>query len=251
MCREELCIICGINPLAGPLWLLLSSDVDGVTQDIVSEIEPIDGEHHDELVNIVREALSSSCSANELHLGYIPKWRPAGVTEWFAFRRCVAIGSFDSASVSDYEDRDFGRAVVLHDANTEGFKIPSGKKVEVRCVDYYSHPWFECHFMGLAEGAYGDVEEVEDCLTSQVSEYEGNPNFFTSEGCYHYLQAWLDFDGMPPRSRAFPAECVPLSFGGEFYEVVNSRYAVRVTFFPPPSRIISPDVCLPKANSEL
>jgi hypothetical protein len=242
MGQEELCILCGINPLAGPLWLLLSSDVDRVTQDIVSEIDLIDGESHDELVIMVQEALSSSCAEDERRLGYIPKWRPPGVTEWFAFQRCVAIGHFDS-------QHDIGGAVLLRDANAGSVKIPSGKKVEVRSVDYYSHPWFTRKLMGLAEDAYGNVEEVEEDSMSRVSSYEDNPNFFMSEGCYHYLQAWLHLDLMPPRSRAFPAESVPLTFGGEFYEVVNSRHAIRGDFSLSLSNIVLMLIC--KANSAL
>lgn len=221
----QLCIICGISPSAGPLWLLFRDRLDKVTYDITSEITLArDGKEYDEMLNIVREGLSSTFSNNERHLGYIPEWKPAGVVDWFAFRRCVAIGHFDG-----HFDGQFGGATLFQDENDGSFKVPSGRNVEVRVVDSYRSRTgcFENKLIGLAEDEYGNVVEMQEEVTSHVTAYDGSPNFFTSEGCYHYLQAWLDLDGMPPRTRAFPMESTPITFGGEFYEIVNARHAVR------------------------
>ncbi|KAF8154075.1 hypothetical protein B0H34DRAFT_625295, partial [Crassisporium funariophilum] len=47
-------------------------------------------------------------------------------------------------------------------------------------------------------------------------------NFWVSEGCFHYLQAWIDFARLPAASHNRK-----LSFSGELYEVVNSRETGR------------------------
>jgi hypothetical protein len=228
---DQLCIICGISPYAGPRRLRY--DLDKVAQDITSEIasatvDQVDSKRNDEILNIVREGLSSTFSDNERNLGYVPEWKPAGVSDWFAFRRCVAIGHFDG---------EFGTATVLKDEKDGSVKIPGGRNVEVRLVDGFNSAWFAQKLMGLEEDADGEIVEVEQEAISGILDYNGNPNFFTSEGCYHYIRAWLDFDGMPPRTRAFPMESTPLTFGGEFYEIINSSYAVRGNDLPSPPRM--------------
>jgi hypothetical protein len=220
MPHDELCVICGISPSGGPLWLLLKNDLEQVSHDIASEITSTkDGKEHDEMLDIVREALSSSFADDERQINYIPKWRPPGLTDWFAFQRCVAIGHFDG---------EVGGATLLHDESTGSVKVPSGKKAEARLVNYFSGgQWFDYKLNGLAEDQYGDIIEMEEELASRVTAYGHHPNFFTSEGCYHYLQAWLDLERMPPRTLAFPMESDPLTFNGEFYEIVNSRHGGR------------------------
>jgi hypothetical protein len=219
MPHDELCIICGINPSAGPLWILSLSDLDQVAHDIASEIkEGRNAEDYSKIQGIVRDALASSCSADAFRLDYVAKWKPDGMADWFAFRRCVAIGHFDG---------DLGGAKVLKDAQTGSVTVPSGRGVEVRRVFYYMSDRFDHKLLDLEEDEYGELWDMEEEAMSRITVYEGNPNFFTSEGCYHYLQAWLDLNTMPPRARAFPTDDTPLTFGGEFYEVVNSRRAVR------------------------
>jgi hypothetical protein len=47
---------------------------------------------------------------------------------------------------------------------------------------------------------------------SEVSSFAdgSNPNFFVNEGCYRYLQAWLNWDELPPQSIA-----------SKFYKIVK------------------------------
>jgi hypothetical protein len=52
-------------------------------------------------------------------------------------------------------------------------------------------------------------------------------NIFVSEGCYHYLHAWIDWEVLPPRNNAFPSDPAPLPFGPELYEIVNSAEGLR------------------------
>ena len=222
---DQLCIICGICPDAGPLRLLSPYDLDKTTHNITSEITSAMDPKHDEILNIVREGLSSTFSDDERRLGYIPEWKPTGVSDWFAFRRCIAIGHFDEG----------GMATVLKDEKDGSFKVPSGRNVEVRLVDGFNSIGFGHKLIGLAEDADGDITEMVEEVHSNILDHDGSPNFFTSEGCYHYLRAWLDLDGMPPRTRAFPMDSTPLTFGGEFYEIVNSRHAVRGDDLPFPS----------------
>jgi len=84
-------------------------------------------------------------------------------------------------------------------------------------------------FVYVVTGGIGN-EKMEK-IRSECTPYDGNPNFFVLEGCYRYLEAWLDWDSLPPRSVAFPNDAEPMSIASELYEIVNSREEPRGQYF--------------------
>ncbi|KAH7928587.1 hypothetical protein BV22DRAFT_1058536 [Leucogyrophana mollusca] len=79
--------------------------------------------------------------------------------------------------------------------------------------------------MGLLEPGQSTKDAL-DVSTHCTSWDTLNPNFFVSEGCYRYLEAWVGIDGLPLRNAHVP-HTRGLSFAGELYEIVNSRMEQR------------------------
>lgn len=221
---DELCIICGICAYGGPLELFHHEtyELNSLSNQISSEITSSnEGKAYEEVFTIIRDALFLSFPEDEGKLDYVPiyQWKPDGISDWSGFTKCVAIGHFN-------DPEGTGGPVFLRDAIS--VKVPNGREVEARRVRSYRSAWFEMVVNGImAENEDGEMEEVKEKTMSQISSKDDNPNFFVSEGCHHYIQAWLNLQGFPPRSHAFPSDPAPLTFDGEFYEVVNSQKAAR------------------------
>jgi len=95
-------------------------------------------------------------------------------------------------------------------------RIPPGDNVEARIVECYQGCGiFNTVIVRLPDGE--DTDEKSDCSCAMN---DGIGNVFVLEGCWIYLQAWLDVS-LPPRLSSCSGE--PLSLAGEFYEIVNSR----------------------------
>lgn len=89
----------------------------------------------------------------------------------------------------------------------------------------HSRGWF-----GYIVTGDGEPEKKE----SKCGVYTGNLNFFVLEGCYRYLEAWLDWESLPPWSMEFPHNAEPMSIASEFYEIVDTQELPRsedLTFF--------------------
>lgn len=125
-------------------------------------------------------------------------------------RTCIGIGYWD-------EHGDFNAYRKINKLST----VPDGREVDViRLRDSDGHGGVFNTVVGLYIDASGkekeDYREI-DCDPTD------SPCIFLCEHCYHYLEAWIDFNALPERSYVFPNESEPLSFAGELYEVINSR----------------------------
>jgi hypothetical protein len=216
---DEVCIVCGISPgsdlkTSGPCWLLTKwggwreKHVPKVSAEVVAVIDA----DFDETLAIVSEAFSLDFYEDYQAIHRLRDVMP-GLGDWSGFKRCMAIGQFDSDGGATQIDDESG-----------SFRVPNGRQVVVRLVEDYSCP----NFGTTLKVVEGDAkEDWGEFVYSHCSAFEGNPNFFVSEGCYHYLHAWIDWAALPPRKQAFPLDPAPLPFGAELYEIVNSKEDLR------------------------
>lgn len=201
---DDICIICGTCPMAiGPHWLLPWLGLKDECAAIAAEVVSINGDNFDETLGIVSGALPPPNYKDDETIAHLREVMP-GLCDWPGFERCVAIGQFDS----------MGEATVLHG---ELNSIPDGRLVEVRLVEDYNRGTFKKMLNAVQE----------DAAVEFVDSQCGDPNIFVSEGCYHYLHAWIDWEALPPRKNAFPSDPAPLPFGAELYEIVNSAEGLR------------------------
>lgn len=211
---DEVCIICGISPSAdpqgsGPSWLFTHWDGQQGAEfaKIVAEVVSINGGDSIETLAIVSDALLRDIYENNDTIDLLRKVMP-GLCDWSGFKRCMAIGQFgdDGEATREGDDENF----------------PDGRQVEVRLVEGFDSASFNKVLKVDDRG-----EEKAEFAYSWCGAFEGNPNLFTSEGCYHYLHAWIDWSTLPPRKQAFPSDPAPLPFGAELYEIVNSQKMLR------------------------
>jgi hypothetical protein len=221
MGHNELCLLSGLRPGGGPSHLLLPGhhDIDSGVQIMADEIKEISETTplQVDLLSILRESLTLATDDDSGdHTWYNEK--PPGLTDWSYFDISIAIGHFDG---------ELGCCkAYYHNAKKGSARVPSGRNVELRRV--YSDIESACFDHVVTEASAEEMDS--DCTT-----FRGNPNFFVLEGCYRYLEAWLDRDGLPPRSIAFPSDAEPMSIASELYEIVNTREQPRCKcqFAPP------------------
>ena len=210
MARDVLCLLSGIRPEGGPHDLLCPSDLNRVVVEMTDEIKTISKSTPSDLDTILRESLAFAAQEDDDYFNAENPWKPPGLTQWPLFDTCIAIGYFDKfgCSAPVYYNKTFGAL--------------SGRDVELRRVDrYQENGWFD-YVIGTGDTRY----EKKERIGSNCTAYD-NPNFFVLEGCYRYLEAWLDWDSLPPRSVAFPDDAEPMSIPSEFYEIVNTREQPR------------------------
>jgi hypothetical protein len=181
---------------------------------ITAEIVSVNGSDFDETFAIVDEALSLPIYEAETTIHHLRKVMP-GLGDWPGFKRCMAIGQFSL----DYD----GKATCRIDDVSGSVKIPDGRQVEVRLVDRYDGGSFRRVLKGNSDPEMFYYSHCSAYMTSD----DPQPNLFVSEGCYHYLHAWIDWAALPPRKQAFPLDPAPLPFGAELYEIVNSKEGLR------------------------
>lgn len=200
---DELCLLCGVY--CGPCDLLSQYGVDDVAKGIAAEIRPGD----QELVNIVKDALQASLApAGHPILTYTPQWLPEGMGNGGYSRPIwMAVGCFN----------EHGESPIRGDL------IPDARHVQVRRVRDGDGGDFG-ELLVTRDGK--EVEEHTYTVCSAKRE-EGVPNFFLCERCYSYLENWLDWESLPPRSGSLPSEGEALTFASELYDLVNSRKARR------------------------
>jgi len=220
MGHDELCLLSGIRPGGGPRNLLYQDSVDTVVAEMTDEIKAISQTTPPDLHSILRESLVLAAHEDVGDYNEENAWKPPGLTQWPYFNTCIAIGYFD----------EFGCCTaVYHNEGTGAPRAPGGRDVELRRVyTDQDRGWFDYVITG-------DVgHEKRDKISSNCGAYNGNPNFFVLEGCYRYLEAWLDWESLPPRSMAFPDDAEPMNVASEFYEIVNTRERPRgedLTYF--------------------
>jgi hypothetical protein len=174
--------------------------------ELIDEVVSINNDDFDETQAIVSEALALPIYENYETIHLLREVMP-GQCHWSGFRRCMAIGQFDSG----------GDATLIND-ESGSLRVPDGRQVEIRLVDGY-----HCaRFNKVLEVVQGDKTEFAYSHCAVIDGGRRNPNFFVSEGCYHYLHAWIDWAALPPRSQAFALDPAPLHFGAELYEIINS-----------------------------
>lgn len=207
MGHNELCLLSGLRPGGGPSHLLLpDDDIDRVIKEMANEIKAISETTPLDLLSILHESIALAASDDSGDDTWNSQ-KPPGLTDWSYFDICIAIGYFDE---SDYG----GCKACYHNRKTDAVRAPGGRNVELRRV--YSDMEDVCFDHVIMGGVHCEMQS--DCTT-----FRGNPNFFVLEGCYKYLEAWLDRDSLPPRSVAFPDDAEPMSIASELYEIINSR----------------------------
>ncbi|KAF8883076.1 hypothetical protein CPB84DRAFT_194171 [Gymnopilus junonius] len=134
--------------------------------------------------------------------------------------QCIAIGHFK-------EDGDTPHEIVQTDTGCVR-RIPDGKDVETGLVTDTDCGEFRFVVHRKLDEDGNIIETKEEKLSRTGSsnyihrelarEEISTGNFFLSEGCFHYLQAWLDYCRVPK-----PHHDRKLTFSGELFEIVNSR----------------------------
>jgi hypothetical protein len=205
---DELCLLSGIRPGGGPRNLLSQNDLDRIVTEMTEEIKTISKSVPSDLDSILRESLALAAHQDVNHYNEENTWKPPGLTQWPSFDICIAIGYFDES----------GCCEALYHGEDGNPRAPGGHDVELRRVyTDQGSVWFDYVITG--DTGYEKKERIRSNCTVDSN----NPNFFVLEGCYRYLEAWLDWDSLPPRCVAFPDDAEAMSIPSEFYEIVNSR----------------------------
>lgn len=218
---DELCLLCGVSPIP-PTAVY---DDPGNAEDLADKLVEYDSSLLDDmkmkketLTDLLEKALEAEYP-DGLDWYTRPGWR------WDGFMDCVAIGHFRA-------DGDTPHHIVLTDAGYTR-KIPDGMDVETRLVTKAMCGEFGAviHRKLDKDGNMTETEEemlsrtgARNYLYHELDEISTG-NFFLSEGCYHYLQHWLDYSRIPK-----PSHDRQLSFAGELFEIVNSRKEGRGAF---------------------
>jgi len=221
---EELCVLSGIGPGGGPRYLFNQSKVEETASAMVCEIQnltppddatPSHGLTEHDLQHIVEEALIIANTGVDGCWNGIPTWFSNHIINWSGRERCIAIGHFVGGNGEC--PKEWGTDNSCGEWMPGTARIPLGDNVEVRIVDgYQTCGTFNNVIIRLPDGEE-DADEESDCSCATNN---GIGNVFVFEGCWIYLQAWLDVS-LPPRLNSCSDE--PLSLAGEFYEIVNSR----------------------------
>ncbi|KAF9447896.1 hypothetical protein P691DRAFT_730601, partial [Macrolepiota fuliginosa MF-IS2] len=208
---DEVCLLCGISPVPPSE---LTPDPEGTTNALVGSLlkafpdilSEVDGELaseenlHTFLLDIIEDA--------DLEPGDLQQCGRA-------FCTCIAVGYFDDDGAVPRE---------LADDPITKYRIPDGRFVTTRVVDDPSCGEFRSEVIRRTNNV-GEVVSEEADRMSRTGAYwqDGFGNFFLSECCYLYLEAWIDRARLPPMWDARV-----LSFEGELYEIINSRETGRV-----------------------
>ncbi|KAF8155701.1 hypothetical protein B0H34DRAFT_506636 [Crassisporium funariophilum] len=203
---DELCLICGISAIPPDgIWTDEFFGIEDLCEKLINYDPEILNDlkiDEDGLQDILHRAFNSDPSDH-------PAFDDTSVWSWPHFRDGIAIGQ------------------PLHEEDDDiSGKIPDGVDVQTAIVRGPECGGFEIVVLkGPVQDGAEPTEVMEERVTytasnnySSDSREHGFGNFWVSEGCFHYLQAWIDFEGLPR-----PSHSRPLSFAGELYEVVNSH----------------------------
>lgn len=195
---DELCVISGVCREGGPNFLIAASDIDPEVNRVANEIIELTGdrgsgikigEDLDSIKAIVKDILLIGV--------YDPRpwrrvfshgaWIPPADREWGWFRHKIFVGYLDDPPID---------MLVTN-------QVTAGRNVQFQYWD---------------DGQRFEGFELENPHLTHVQ-----PHFWFTHECGNYMQAWIDFDSLPPRQTAFPNDPEPMNFYGELYEIVNSR----------------------------
>jgi hypothetical protein len=138
-----------------------------------------------------------------------------------AFKRCIAFGYFDDDNHEGCPYEDDSDRIVKR-------RIPDGKFVTTRIVDLGTGGNFGREAIRTKDADGALVEQLERRRTRTSSlQQDGIGNFFLSECCFQFIQAWIPIEDLPPMW-----DGRELSFAGELWEVLNSREKGRSEFRP-------------------
>ncbi|KIM79020.1 hypothetical protein PILCRDRAFT_10677 [Piloderma croceum F 1598] len=111
----------------------------------------------------------------------------------------MTIGQFKFSE----DNSDIKGTAICQVDESGSLKVPDGWQVEVRLVDDYD------------AGSFWKV------LKENQDEASANPNCLSRKDA---ITTWIDWTALP---HAFLLDPAPLSFGAEFYEIVNSKEDIR------------------------
>jgi hypothetical protein len=228
-CWDELCVVSGIRPGGHPWALFSPSDLEELSSTIANEVHVLTETHLDlsQLTSIVTEALTTFLPREAGGLSQYDGdvwWVPEGLFDWEGFDTSVAIGYFNEMGECPIDTSGEMRKVDQNEAG-EFWPIPNGVGVEVRRVRQGDSGSFDVVVIEDNNGKGGEWEEKR---WSQCAAHVGieGPNFFVLEGCYRYLEMWLDPSvPLSVPSQAAHGQSLPLA--GEFYEIIHSRMHAR------------------------
>jgi hypothetical protein len=221
---DELCVLSGIGPEGGPYRLFEKSQLHEVVSAIATDIH--------KLASI--DTASPSISKSDLEY-IIQKALPHPfqdhIRQWPGSQTCIAIGHFDRHG-------DFPKGWVTEkqteERTVENARILSGDDVQVRSVNSWENGAFHVTVVRLPNGELEQQQQRSDCNCRM---HDSMSNFFVLEGCWMYLQAWLDVSSQPILSSHSGK---PLSLAGEFYEIINSRQEKRRCTYRSRTSVLSP-----------
>jgi hypothetical protein len=221
---DEVCLLCGISP-SPPSGFSNCTDIaaEELVESLLehfptileeSQVENAKSEEDlQEFLNDIMDEIdleySESCGA--------------------AFGRWIAFGYFDDDSDEGCPHEDDSDPIVKR-------KIPDGKFVTTRAVDWANCGDFEREVIRKTDVDGAVVEQLEKIITRTGSYWQqGIGNFFLSGCCFQFLQAWIPVEGLPPMW-----DGRKLSFAGELWEVLNSRETGRSEFRSSTCRSMKP-----------
>jgi hypothetical protein len=229
---DELCVVSGISAGGSPYQLLPTSVIDDVTAVMTSEIRrmPLFDDQSEtastmtsttfDLRSVINVALTvAAATSHEEEFFSIPPWFSDHIARWRGAHRCIAIGHFNDREESPISDDRQSASSRL---------IPIGDDVEVRIVPSESGAGGSFSEVVVPDTSEKDRERTgSDNSDCSVGDQGGIGNVFVLEGCWIYLQAWLDHSTSSAAARISPHSGKPLSLASEFYEIVNSREKPR------------------------
>lgn len=206
---DEVCLLCGASPIP-PRGFTNASDISA--EELVSSLL----EH---FPNILEECQVEGIESQEDLEGHLADIMDELEEELgfcgAAFTQCIAIGYFNDDGATPHEEVPKDTIV--------GRRIPDGQFVTTRLVDDPNCGDFEEEIV-QKKGDDGVVTGVHENRMARTGAYwqGGIGNFFLSECCYKFLEAWIVRPDLPPMW-----DGRSLSFVGELWEVINSRETGR------------------------
>jgi len=130
---DEVCMVCGISPSSGEpnrsgpscLVLVWLGWQDEHVPKIISEVVSINNNNFGETRAIVSEALALPIYESEDTIHLLREVMP-GLCDWSGFKRCMAIGQFNSD----------GEAALIDD-ESGSLRVPDGRQAEICLMENY------------------------------------------------------------------------------------------------------------------
>ncbi|KAI0330655.1 hypothetical protein GY45DRAFT_1434485 [Cubamyces sp. BRFM 1775] len=205
---DEVCFLCGIRPEGGPIWWCSDRKAEATQiSNMLLKSEPVDLPQED-IVSMLLKVFSID------NLDTVDPYYRQAVDSGHE-RDCIGIGHFGSEGDSE------GYRPCLHHGRP---LHPTGEGVQIRRVRNSVGGGL---FTELVEFHGGErvvnTQVATECDTNFYFE-DGSCNIWMHVACWSYIQEWLNCP-LPPR---IGRSGRPLTFAGELYELVGSRYERQV-----------------------